>query len=68
MTHNGLGDCENLTEGMEARMKTMLAVFLCGAMFFMAGCSTVKGIGDDISTVGKWMARGSDNVKNNAGK
>lgn len=30
---------------------------------FMAGCGTVKGMGEDLSTVGHWLTRGSDTVK-----
>jgi len=29
----------------------------------VAGCSTIKGLGDDISTVGSWLMKGSDAVR-----
>lgn len=38
-----------------------LAVLLVLAV---AGCNTVKGFGDDISTVGHWFTRGADRATN----
>jgi len=29
----------------------------------VVGCGTVRGFGDDISTIGRWLTRGSDRVK-----
>jgi predicted small secreted protein len=37
---------------------------LCSLLILaIAGCSTIKGMGDDISTVGNWLMKGSDAVK-----
>ena len=27
------------------------------------GCNTIRGIGEDLGTVGGWVVKGSDNVK-----
>ena len=27
------------------------------------GCSTIKGVGEDLSAIGGWITKGSDNVK-----
>jgi len=43
--------------------KALLAVICLVLMIVSVGCSTVKGIGEDLSTVGGWVTRGSDNVK-----
>ena len=32
----------------------------------IVGCSTIKGLGDDIATVGKWLMKGSDAVTEEA--
>ena len=29
----------------------------------IAGCGTIKGMGDDISTLGGWLTKGSEAVK-----
>lgn len=34
----------------------------------LVGCSTIKGIGEDVSAVGGWIKKGSDNVKENVAK
>lgn len=46
-------------------MKKVLLFVLCAmcAVMFSA-CSTVKGLGDDIQTVGHWFVKGSDKVQN----
>ena len=41
-------------------------VLLAACLTFMVtsfGCSTIKGMGEDISTVGGWVTKGSDRVK-----
>jgi len=43
--------------------KIYLLVFSGLLLLAMAGCGTIKGIGQDISTVGHWLTRGSDNAK-----
>ena len=29
----------------------------------LVGCGTIKGIGEEIGTVGGWLVKGSDNVQ-----
>ena len=43
--------------------KIYLFVFSGLLLLVMSGCGTVKGIGQDISTVGHWVTRGADNAK-----
>ncbi len=46
-------------------MRSLLLGSLCCVLLLTFGaCSTVKGLGDDISTVGHWFVKGSDKVKN----
>lgn len=51
--------------GMEIKMKK-LSLMLLGVFCVVAltGCSTVKGLGSDISTVGHWFVKGADKVEN----
>jgi predicted small secreted protein len=50
-------------------MKTVFLLMLCGMIILTAvGCGTIKGIGDDVSAVGKWLSKGSDTVKQDIGK
>lgn len=45
-------------------MKRAWLAILCGLLILTAvGCGTVKGVGEDIATVGKWLTRSSDSVK-----
>ena len=45
-------------------MKKICLFILCGVFTLTAiGCGTIKGFGDDISAVGGWFSKGSDNVK-----
>ena len=32
------------------------------------GCNTIKGLGEDVSTVGGWVTKGADNVENSGSK
>jgi len=42
-------------------MKKICAAILCGLlMLTMVGCGTIKGLGEDISTLGRWLIKGSD--------
>ena len=34
----------------------------------VVGCGTIKGMGEDISTVGHWLTKGSDSVKESTTK
>ena len=43
--------------------KTYLFVFSELLLLAVVGCGTIKGMGEDISTVGHWLTRGSDTVK-----
>lgn len=51
-------------------MKRLFWFVFVGAIVLMTtmGCGTIKGLGQDIGSVGGWMSRGSDSVKTNAGK
>jgi predicted small secreted protein len=47
-----------------ARMRRMLLLGLClTVMVTGIGCSTIKGVGEDVGTVGGWLKKGSDNVR-----
>ena len=50
-------------------MKKIGLLVLCG-MFTLTGlgCGTIKGVGEDIGTVGGWFVKGSDSVKDNMDK
>jgi len=46
-------------------MKITYLIVLAGLLVMTAvGCGTVRGIGDDITTVGHWFTRGSDRATN----
>ncbi|MCK5214310.1 MAG: hypothetical protein KAR05_03040 [Candidatus Omnitrophica bacterium] len=45
----------------------MKNIFLIALLFCLTGCGTIKGLGEDISTVGGWLSRGSDHVQENIG-
>ena len=45
-------------------MNKMLLAGICLTLMFVSiGCSTIKGVGQDLSTVGGWVTKGSDNVR-----
>jgi len=45
-------------------MKKICLLVICGALIVsIAGCGTVKGLGEDISTVGRWLIKGSSAAK-----
>jgi len=45
-------------------MRKVYLFVLAGLLVVTAvGCGTVKGFGDDISTVGHWFTRGADRVR-----
>jgi predicted small secreted protein len=49
-------------------MKRMVLGSICLVLAVVCiGCSTIKGMGEDVSTVGGWMVKGSDNVQQNEG-
>lgn len=44
-------------------MKEMLLIGVCLVLTVTSiGCNTVRGVGEDISTVGGWLIRGADSV------
>ncbi len=45
-------------------MKKVYLLILCGFFAISAvGCGTVKGLGEDISSVGGWFSKSSNKVK-----
>ena len=49
-------------------MKKALLGGICLMLAIISiGCNTIKGLGEDVSTVGGWVVKGSDNVQE-AGK
>ena len=50
----------------------MKRIVLAGVCLVLAvvciGCNTIRGLGEDVSTVGGWMVKGSENVEENVGK
>jgi predicted small secreted protein len=50
-------------------MKKACLFVLCGfLMLTLVGCGTIKGLGEDISTVGRWLIKGSDAATEPAAK
>ncbi|MBN1870592.1 MAG: hypothetical protein JW847_08470 [Candidatus Omnitrophica bacterium] len=46
-------------------MKRICLLVLCGLLVMMVvGCNTLKGFGDDISTVGHWITGAWDRATN----
>ena len=43
--------------------KIVLSVIALAAIVSFYGCSTIKGLGDDIKTVGGWISNGSQHVE-----
>lgn len=44
-------------------MKKTLLMGICLLLVVTCiGCNTIKGMGEDVSAVGGWMVKGSDNV------
>ncbi|MCD4779922.1 MAG: entericidin EcnA/B family protein [Candidatus Omnitrophica bacterium] len=37
-------------------------------VLILSGCSTIKGMGEDIRSIGGWISNGSDHVRENVGK
>jgi predicted small secreted protein len=45
-------------------MKKFVLFVLAGLLLTtVIGCGTVKGIGEDVTTIGNWLTRGSDRAK-----
>ena len=50
-------------------MRKVCLLVLCAILILAAaGCGTIKGVGEDISTVGRWLMKGSDTAKSPATK
>ncbi len=49
----------------------MRKVLLGGICLMLAvaciGCNTIRGMGEDVGTVGGWVVKGADNVQENVG-
>ena len=43
--------------------KTILTILCLMVAISAIGCSTIKGLGEDVAAVGGWLVRGSDAVK-----
>ena len=43
--------------------KMLLAGICLMLMVASVGCGTIKGVGEDLSTIGGWVTKGSDNVR-----
>ena len=43
--------------------KILLAALCLSLMAVSINCGTIKGIGEDLGTVGGWVTKGSDNVR-----
>jgi len=43
--------------------KLVLAGICITLMLASVACSTIKGVGEDISSMGGWLTKGSDNVR-----
>lgn len=44
-----------------SHLKLILSVFLASVL--LSGCSTIKGVGQDLAVVGEWITQSSDHVK-----
>ncbi len=43
--------------------KVLLSVLCVVFIITVSGCGTIKGLGEDISTIGRWLTKGSTSVK-----
>ena len=43
--------------------KGILSVLVFAFVVSLAGCNTIRGIGDDVTAVGGWITRGSEHVE-----
>lgn len=44
-------------------MKKFRLILCFSLTLICTGCSTIKGLGEDVSTLGRWITRGVDNVQ-----
>lgn len=48
-----------------AEMKKVSALLVLTALVItLSGCETIKGFGEDVSTVGRWLTKGSEKAQN----
>jgi len=43
--------------------RALLAGICVFLMIASIGCSTIRGVGEDLGTIGGWVTKGSDNVR-----
>ncbi|MCK5082969.1 MAG: hypothetical protein KAR31_08705 [Candidatus Omnitrophica bacterium] len=43
--------------------KLILSVVMLAAMVSFYGCNTIKGLGNDVTTIGGWITNGSEHVE-----
>ena len=43
--------------------RTILGIITLVAVVCLYGCSTIRGIGNDVSTIGGWITNGSEHVE-----
>ena len=43
--------------------RALLAGICVFLMVASIGCSTIRGVGEDLGTIGGWVTKGSDNVR-----
>jgi len=48
--------------------KIILSIFILVFAGSLVGCSTIKGVGDDVKTVGNWISNGAQHVEQNMKK
>ncbi len=48
--------------------KVFLGIIVLTAVISFYGCSTIKGLGEDVSTIGGWIVNGSEHVEESVKK
>ncbi|MCK4881476.1 MAG: entericidin [Candidatus Omnitrophica bacterium] len=43
--------------------KLILGVITLSAVVSLTGCNTIKGLGNDVATIGDWITDGSEHVE-----
>lgn len=53
-----------LNKRKEREMKRMMLAGICLVLMVAGiGCNTIRGLGEDVSTVGGWVVKGADKVE-----
>lgn len=60
---NPIGGCFNKANKGGEMKRALLAGICVFLMIASVGCSTIRGMGEDLGTVGGWVTKGSDNVR-----